>query len=95
MTEHYKGQTIWVYATWTDKDDIAITGLTNDKHTIKVYDPNGADKTGTVTVSEVGSGIYYFKYQIAFNAVDGTWKVTWKVDVSGDTGIEEHAFEVK
>ena len=90
-----QGTTIWVYATWTDKDDAAITGITN--HTLTITDSAGVDRTGTTppTVVEVGLGVYYFKYQIAADAATGEWTVNWKVTVGVDSGEDEHYFEVE
>jgi len=91
--KHERGSTIWIYATWKDKDGNLISGI--GSHVITVTDPTGADKTGTLTVVEVGSGVYYFKYLIASDAVIGEWHVKWKVTAGGDIGIEEFRFEVE
>jgi len=93
--KHEKGATIWIYATWKDKDGNGIVGLTNDKHTITVTDPTEVDKTGSITVNEDGNGKYHFKYQIPANAHVGEWHVKWTIQYGTDVGIEEHRFEVE
>jgi len=164
--KHHKDTTIWIYATWKDKDEVEITGLTNDKHTVVITDPTGANmmadellttdanigqnicavadgsefragwqvtikddsdsETNTiasisgneltmttalsntytvlanghvykdvVTVTEVDSGVYYFKYAILSNAEVGEWHVSWQILYGTDKGEDEFRFEVE
>jgi len=98
MAKHEKGSTIWIYATWKDKDGNAIEGIIN--HEITITDPAGTDKTDSVTVTPVGSGVYFFKYTIPAGTAEsptiaGEWHVKWKVTYGTDVGIEEYRFEVE
>jgi len=164
--KHHKGTTIWIDATWLDHLEVAITGLANDKHTVVITDPTGANmmtdelltteatsgqtkcvvadgsksragwqvtikddsasETNTiesitgneltmttsltntytvganghvykdvVTVTEIGSGVYRFKYAIADNAEVGEWNVSWKILYGVDIGEDEYRFEVE
>jgi len=93
--KYHLGSTYWLEVTWKDKNGNLIIGVVAGNHEVKIYDPAGADKTGTITVNEEGNGVYSIKYLIPATGKTGEWRVKWKITYDSDVGIDEHRFEVE
>lgn len=90
----HRGATVWVYYTWVDKDDEALTGIST--HDITLLDPAGTDQEIDPSVTEDGGGEYHFKTTIPSDGIVGEWPVKWQVTLAGgEIGIEETYIEVE
>lgn len=90
-----RGDTIRINNTYTDIDDIVYDPNTIE---LKIYDPKGVViKTVTYTAAEIiksDTGIYYYDYDIADDALTGSYISKWIGVASGFSDISKDQFEV-
>lgn len=84
--KHEKGTTIWIYCTWKDKDDTAITGVPAGDHAVNVFDPSDADMLADeLLTADANSG------QKVCAVADGSqFRAGWTVTIKDDGNSESN-----
>lgn len=90
--KHIRGSTVRITATFKDYDGKEIDPETKDA---VVTDPEGADKTGTISWENgTDKGVYWFYYTIPADGMAGTWNVRVSGVAADWSDIKDKKFEV-
>ena len=95
IIEWDKGDSIRIGNIFTDIDDANYDPGTIE---LKIYDPKGSlDTTVTFAAGEIvqsAEGIYYYDYDIAADAIIGSWISKWTAVTSGFADVSKDQFKV-
>ena len=95
VAEYDKGETVRIDHTFLDHDDAAYDPDTIE---LRIYDPKGVlIKTVTYLAAEIiksDIGIYYYDYDIAADAITGSWVTKWIGVLSGSSDVYRDQFSV-
>lgn len=94
MKQYYRGETIEITGTITDKDNAAANPTIST--VVRIKDPVGTRQVEDVAMTNEATGSYYYAYAIAADAALGEW--TYEViatDGAGsDVSISSGSFKV-